>query len=59
MMTRAMFDPQMMLLSTFLQAVLAQLEADSTSAKAWAEAAALVKTAGEEEDSERINPRLT
>jgi len=47
-----MFDPQMMLLSTFLQAVVVELEGDPTSAKAWAEAEALVKTAGEEEETE-------
>jgi len=52
MMTRAMFDPQMMLLSTFLQAVVTELEADSAGAQPWAEAAALVKAAGEEEDSD-------
>jgi len=48
-MTRAMFDPQMMLLSTFLQALVARLESDPADATAWAEARTLVKAAEDEE----------
>jgi hypothetical protein len=52
MMTRAMFDPQMMLLSTFLQALVAELESDPAADRAWEKARAHVKAADEEAEPE-------